>query len=125
MATPVNIFIKDNTVSTLPIAGVIANVYNPSTLALIASATSDGSGRAAFSLPGSTSPGITYEVRFFKLGVIFANPKTIQVIEPVVTNNDFDMAGTLLTLEVASDPRCCRCTGRFLDYSNRPLSNIL
>lgn len=125
MATPVNVFIKDNTVVPAAIQGVIANVYNPTTLALIASATSDSAGRAAFSLPGSTSPGVSYEVRFYKLGVIFANPKQIQVIEPVVTNNDFDMSGTLLTLETATDPNCCRCTGRLLDFSNRPLSNIL
>jgi hypothetical protein len=125
MAVPVNIFVTDDSVSPAAIQGVVVNAYDPSTLSLIASATSDSAGRAAFSLPGNVSPGTTYEVRFFKLGVIFANPMQIQVIEPVVTNNNFDMSGTLLTLEVATDPDCCRCTGRLLDFSNRPLVNIL
>lgn len=125
MAVATNIYIFDDSLTPEPVNGVVVNVYNSTTFALVASATSNSAGRAAFSLPGSTSPGTTYEVRLFKLGVIFSNPLFIQVIEPVVSNNDFNVTGILLTLETATDPRCCRCTGRFLDYSNRPVPNIL
>lgn len=125
MAVAVNIYIKDTNLVPEEIVGVIASIYNPTTLALIASATSDIDGLAAFSLTGSVSPGTTYEVRFFKIGVLFANPVAIQVIEPAIVLNKFDVTGTLQTLPVSTDPRTCRCTGIFVDFANRPMASRL
>lgn len=124
MATAADIYLKDDSLATLPIASAIVSVYNASTMALVAQAVSDSNGKAAFSLPGSAGVGTTYEVRVFKLGVIFANPFWISVVEPVVTTNTFDISGTVLTLPVSVDPRVCRCTGRFTGFTNTPVPNV-
>lgn len=127
MTIAANIFVKDDSISPAAILGVVVNIYDSSTFALVATATTDSAGRAAFVLPGAASPGVTYEVRLFKLGVIFQNPFRVQVIDPLGMGqtNNFDVSGTLLTLAPATDPRCCRCTGRFLDLQNRPMVNRL
>jgi len=122
MTVPVDIYVKDDTAGTLPIAGVFVSVLDPVTFVVAASATTDGTGRAAFVLPGTVTPGTLYEARFFKLGVRFANPMQIRVEEPAVTTNKFDMSGTLLVLPAATDPRVCRCTGRFVSFSNTPIA---
>jgi len=121
MSVAVDIFVKDDSVSPAPIAGVVVGVLDAVTLVPVAMATTDGAGRAAFLLPGAVTPGLAYEVRLFKLGVRFANPVAIQVVEPVVTTNKFDMSGTLLALSAATDPRLCRCSGRFMSFSNTPI----
>lgn len=118
----VDIYIKDTSVSALPISGVVASIYDVTTLALLATATSDVTGKAAFSLSGAVSPGTSYEVRFYKAGVLFANPVAIRVIEPTVTTNKFDVVGAVQALPVSIDPRICRCTGQFLDFGNRPMA---
>lgn len=125
MSVPVDIYLKDGTPSTLPISGVSVSVLDPTTFAVIATAVSDVTGRASFLLPGAPAPGTPYEVRFFKLGVVFANPQQIRVEEPALTTNKFDMSGTLLTLPAATDPRVCRCTGRFVSFDNRPIANAM
>ena len=121
MPEPVDIFVTDDSPGASPIAGVFVSALDPATFTVVASATTDSLGRAAFVLPGVIAPGTSYEIRFFKLGVRFANPKQIAVIEPVVTTNRFDVSGTLLTLPAATDPRVCRCTGRFMSFSNTPI----
>lgn len=125
MSVPVDIFVKDSSPSTLPVSGVAVSVLDPTTFAVIGTAVSDVTGRAAFLLPGAVSPGTPYEVRFFKLGVVFANPQQIRVEEPALTTNKFDMSGTLLNYPAATDPRVCRCTGRFVSFDNRPISNVM
>src|SRR2546428_461375 len=127
MAIAVDIFVEDTELSPSPIAGVVVNVYNSTTLALVGSGTSDSSGQIAFILPGSASPGTTYELRFWKAGVIFENPQLIAVIDPLVgTNtNSFDFTGTVIGLPVATDPLMCRCTGRFIDFSGQSIRNQL
>lgn len=127
MAVSVDIFVKDTQVSPAPIQGVVVNVYNSTTLALVTSGTSDSSGHVALLLPGAASPGTNYEVRFFKTGVIFTNPQMIAVLEPVAppNTNEFDFTGTVVTLPVATDPVMCRCTGRFIDVTGAPIKNQL
>lgn len=127
MAVAVNVFVEDTEISPQPITGVVINVYDATTLAFITSGTSDSNGEASFLLPGSVTPGTNYELRFFKAGVIFQNPRTIAVLEPVSApdSNDFDVSGTLTTLPVATDPRMCRCTGQFINYAGQPVRNSL
>lgn len=128
MAISVDIFVKDTQAPSRPIEGVVVNVYDASTLSLVASNTTTSVGQAAFLLPGSASPGTNYEVRLFKSGVIFSNPQRIAVIEPVTPpqTNVFDVSGTLTSLPVATDPRLCRCTGQFVDFRGLPIvGNLL
>lgn len=121
MAVTADIYVKDDTVVPAAIPGVIVSVLDSTTFAEVAQGVTDVNGKASFVLPGNVTPGLTYEVRFYKLGVRFANPVQIQVEEPVVTTNKFDFSGTLLTLPTATDPRVCRCTGIFKNFSNSPI----
>lgn len=127
MAVSVDIFVKDTQVSPQPISGVVVNVYNYPALTFVTSGSTDGAGQASFLLPGSPSAGTVYEVRFFKAGVIFTNPQLIAVIDPPSSpdTNRFDVSGTVVTLPVATDPRMCRCTGQFIDFSGNPVRNTL
>lgn len=124
MTVSVDVYTKDDTLANDPIESVVVSVYDTTTFSLVAQAISDVTGRAAFSLPGSVGVGTSYEVRAFKLGVIFANPFLIGVVEPVVTTNKFDITGTLLTLPVATDSRLCRCTGKFTSFANTPVADL-
>jgi hypothetical protein len=122
MTVPVDIYLKDRSAYSTPIRGVVVSIVDPQTFMVLATGMTDITGRAAFLLPGSPMGlGTMYEVRFFKLGVLFPNPQKIYVQEPVQTTNKFDMTGTLLLLPAATDPRVCRCTGRFMSLSNRPV----
>ncbi len=127
MATAVNVFVKDTQLIPQPISGVVVNVYDSMTLTLVTSGTTNGSGQASFLLPGVASPGTNYELRFFKSGVIFTNPALIAVIDPPANpdTNDFDISGTVVINPVATDPRMCRCTGQFINYSGLPVPNTL
>lgn len=120
MASPVDIFVKDDSVSPAPTPDVSVSVHNDTTKVMVAWGVTDADGRAAFLLP----PGI-YEVRLFKLGVVFPRPSRLQVTDSQdVTQNAFDLVGTLLSLPISTDPRTCRCTGRFVDSSNNPIPNV-
>jgi hypothetical protein len=127
MAVAVNVFVKDTNVPPQPIPGVVVNVYDASTLTFVTSGTTDALGKASFLLPGSPAPGTSYELRFFKSGVVFQNPKLIAVLEPVAppNTNDFDVSGTVVNLPIATDPRMCRCTGQFVNFGGQPVRNTL
>lgn len=118
MAVPVDVYVNDTLDD--PISGVVVAVLDSVTTAEVATATTDGSGKAAFLLPGS-GPGIEYSVRFYKLGVRFPNPRTISVLEPATSPNVFEVEGDALTIPAATDPRICRCTGRFMSMAGTPL----
>jgi hypothetical protein len=126
MTIPVDIIITDDAVSPSPIEGVMAIVVAKDSSVVLATGMSNSSGAVSFALPGSAE-GIDYEVRFFKLGVIFNGPCLIDVIDPVPDGqtNRFVVQGTLLTIPIATDPRVCRCTGRFMSMSNRPLGGVV
>lgn len=115
----VNIMVKDSTPSRLPIVSAVVSILNPVTYAVIAQATTDIDGMAGFMLPGG-DPEIEYEVRAYKMGVLF-QPSTIEVPEE---NSQYDMTGVVTTLPVSVDPRTCRCTGRFIGLNNRPLAGV-
>lgn len=126
MAVAVDITLNDDSLLAAPIQGAVVGVFDPLTFAPVAQGTTDTNGKASFLLPGAVSPGTLYELRFFKLGVRFANPAQIQVLEPVVppATNIFTYSGTIVgSLPAATDPRVCRCTGRFMTYQNTALAN--
>lgn len=124
MATSVDLFISTNDAVPTPLEGVQVSVFDPdSQLQLAAQGLTDAQGRASFALPGAVE-GKAYEVRVFKLGVAFGSQKRISVEEPSATGNSFDIAGTPQVLPTATDPRLCRCTGRFVDLSNRPMADV-
>lgn len=112
----VDISITDDSVLPQPLADVavtvLTNLGTP-----VTAATSDANGLVALSLPAGS-----YEVRFYKLGVVFGRPLLMDVVEPSCA---FYMTGTRFDeLPLAVDPRCCRCTGRFMSLSNKPLANV-
>lgn len=124
MAVPVDIYVTDESVSPLPLQGVQVGIFNPSTHVLVASATTDVEGLAAFLLPGSASPGTSYEVRFYKLGVNFHGLQTIQVLEPATSVNRFDHTGAdSNVLPLSGSPNLCCCTGVFTDPRGLPMAN--
>lgn len=129
MAVPVDIVVRDSTVSHVPISGAALTVHNVNTFATVAQATTDVNGRAAFLLPGAAAPGLSYEVRAWKSGVIFSNPARIAVLEPAdpLNPNAFDLFGSPYNTSwgVPSDPRQCRCVGRFVDFSGAPLVSTM
>ena len=124
MAVPVNIFV---TRASMPDVGVTAQLFDPDLgLLFVAEAISDAQGRAAFLVPGAPSPGKSYEVRLFKIGTVFPNPRAIQVLDPVVApaTNDWDVAGQPVgNFGVPTDQRLCRCVGRLFNYSRQPVVN--
>lgn len=123
MAVPVNIYIEEDSVLHPPLQGVAVAVLDPQTMTLVAIGSSDADGRAAFLLPGGT-----YEARFFKAGIAFTNPKSLEVNEPALPEspNGFSVSGLPFgVFGVPVDPRLCRCVGRFVNYQNQPVANSL
>lgn len=117
MAVPVNLFVADDSITPAPIQDALIMALDPVTLAIYATGVTDVSGRAAFLMEAGE-----YELRLFKRGVIFQNPLEVLIQDPPVTTNDFNIPGTLITLPIAVDPRCCRCTGKFMSLGNKPIS---
>jgi hypothetical protein len=124
MATPVDLFLATDDALPAPIEGVQVSIFDPDNqLQLAAQGLSDAQGRAGFVLPGAV-PGKAYEVRVFKLGFAFGGQKRIAVEEPPSTTNAFDITGTPQILPTATDPAMCRCTGRFMDLTNKPMADV-
>lgn len=111
----VNIVVRSDALVPQPIPDVIVSLVSTAPFALAARATSDALGIAGFSVPGGE-----YEVRAFKMGVLFSVAR-IQVTE----SGTYDLSGTLMVFPPATDPRVCRCTGRFLTFENRPIADML
>lgn len=121
MDNTVDVFVKSDAATQDALQGVSIAVVDVLDASFVAMATTDSSGRAAFLLPGAVDPGKMYELRLFKLGVFFRNPAFINVIDGDL--NKFDASGTVLPPDVATDGRLCRCTGRFVNFSNQPIPN--
>lgn len=120
MASPVDIFVSSDDAIPAPVADASVSVHNSVTKAMVAWGISEVDGCASFLL----DPGI-YEIRLFKLGVVFPKPVRIEVVDTqFVSGNTFDLPGTVLDLPISTDPATCRCTGRFVDASNRPMAGV-
>ena len=122
MAVAADLYITDDTLTLTPLEGVVVNIYD-SVSTFVSSGTSGVDGHVALLLPA----GI-YEARAFKLGVVFSNPFRFEVLDPLPVGgtNTFDIEGAVTDLlPVAIDPRLCRCSGRFIGFSNDPKANVL
>lgn len=124
MAVPVEVFITSDDAAPLPLGGVAVSLFDLPSLSLAATSITDQFGQASFLVPGTTD-GKAYQVRLFKMGVVFGKPQSISVLEPASLPNKFDLSGTLINTGVASDPDLCRCSGRFVDFANKPLYKCL
>jgi hypothetical protein len=86
----------------------------------VAQGVTDQDGIAALSLPAGT-----YELRFFKVGLLFSNPFAIPVVEDGFVN-EFEIHGMQVgNFGVPADTRLCRCVGRFVDFQNQPVPNAM
>jgi hypothetical protein len=111
-----NVYVMSDDVVSVPIAGVVVSMVDPANhYSLMARVSSDANGLAGFDVPAGN-----YELRLFKREVIFGNPLRVSV----VGGSAVTATGTLTTLPVATDPRLCRCTGRFLGLSGYPLGGV-
>jgi hypothetical protein len=115
---PVNIYIEDDTIAGLPISGVVVAIYNAAGTTPITQGTSNGSGIAAFLLDAGAS-GVNYSVRLHKNGVVFANPRIIEVL-PAPAVNDFDIIGAVYVPPVSADTRICIACGYFRTGAGKP-----
>lgn len=128
MAEPVDIFVKDSSLVPVAVQGVRVNVYDTAGV-YITGADTDVDGKAALLLPGAVSPGLNYEVRFYKPGFFFNESlKRIAVLEPlgVGETNQFDTTcinGLIST--PSGNPLLCRLVGIFLDAKGLPLKDSL
>lgn len=113
MSVPVNIYVLSD-VSSAGIPGVVVGVYNPTTYAEVALATTDAAGLAGFVLDLGT-----YEVRCQKLLTRLPNPSQFVVTD--VGPNGFNISATILTESAPLDPYICRCTGRMMSLTNSPI----
>lgn len=123
MAVPVNIYVEEDSLLHPPVPGVVVAVFNPLTMEAVAYGTTDQDGMAAFLLPGGS-----YEARFFKAGFSFSNPKSVAVTEPAVPESPNGFTATALPVGVFGvpiDPRLCRCVGRFVNFQNLPMPNMM
>lgn len=123
-AVPVDIYVSDESTSPVPIENAEVGIFDVGTHTLVAGATTDSDGLAAFSLTGVADPGQSYEVRVFKLGVNFHGLHTIAVLDPATTPNKFDISGADSNiLPLSSSPYLCKCTGVFVDFTGQPIAN--
>lgn len=126
MAVPVDIYVKDESPMPVVMPNVEVGIFSPTTHSLVASATTDINGLAAFSLPGTATPGTPYEVRAFKLGVNFHGLWNILVTDPALVGapNKFDITGADSNiLPISYSPYLCRCTGVMVNFQGQPIGN--
>jgi hypothetical protein len=124
----VEIFLHDDSPLRNHIVGATVEIVDPTTSEHLATGISGVDGRSAMALPGNYAPGRPFEVRIFKSGVVFPNPTMISVVDPVVPpiTNRFDVSGTILnSWGVPADQNLCRCSGRFVNFSNAPIAKVL
>jgi hypothetical protein len=102
----VSIRVVDDQIVPAPVEGVLVQVFDL-TDAFISEGLTDALGEVTISLLGET-PGVTYTVRFFKVGAS-CEPISIDVTDPPSPPNEFEatasigMSGSLVWLHTISD----------------------
>ena len=117
----VDIFVKEKTPPQDPISGVVVKVFSENGSLVYGQATTDADGKASFLLPNAT-----YQLRFYKQQVSFAQPKLITVLEAPVApqTNSFDVLGESFVPPVSTDPRLCVASGIFKKPNGAPAPNV-
>ncbi len=116
--TIVNVTVMDDAMVPAPVVGAVVSLLDTTTLVPVSEVTTDSDGVAGFSVPDDT-----YEVRVFKTG--YGIPVSAIVVDHD-EDNGFEITATNLTaLPIATDPKVCRCTGTFVDFSNVPIRRVL
>ncbi len=114
----VDIYVSDESLTPLPLEGVVVGVFDAAGANLLATGTTDVDGLAAFLLDDGTT-GLTYSVRTYRAGVSFSNPKAILVLPSPATNR-FDLYGAVKVIPSSLDPRVCVAYGWFVTGSKQP-----
>jgi hypothetical protein len=110
----VGIFVKDDTVNSNPIVGVVVRIFDATGTTFIMQATTDAAGLAGFTL---TAPA-TYQARFFKERCSIPQPQNVVVPDTVI--NTYTAVGHVYTPPEAVHPRLCCCSGFFKQPDNSP-----
>lgn len=121
----VRTYAKDTTLAAAPIAGVLIRVFDEPGTTFILSGTTNALGLFQFDVNGSVPP-VRYQLRPSKTGVSFNNPELIDVYDPAVPANNFEIYGNIHELQPAiGGPRMCRVQGFLYDIGGRPLPNSM
>lgn len=115
----VDIYVEDTTAQKNPISMVVVKILSANGAIVYGQANTDVNGHVGFLLPSENSP---YQARFFKFGVTFPNPLTIEVLDPPGVNT-FDVPGTLVPPPVPTDARLCTAYGFFRKVDGSPAPN--
>ena len=122
----VEVYTLDDTLAHDPIAGALVRVFDETGTTFVTDGTTDALGLVSFGLNGTPTPAPTrYQIRASKLGVSFTNPEYIDVYDPVLTTNSFNVYGDIHEVENATNARLCRATGFVYDPGGRPLEDVL
>lgn len=114
MATPVNITILGDDVSSTPVSSTLVEVYDTNGN-FITSGTTDTNGLCGFTLPDAS-----YDLRFYKIGVSILprQPQRIAVAGP--SANSFSVSAHVATLPQSTDPSKCTVSGYLLRIDGSP-----
>ena len=115
----VDIYVRDTTPLRSPVSGVSVKITSQDGAIFFSQAITDSSGHAGFLLPS----GATYQLRFYRFQVGFANPQFFAVVDG--QTNVFDVEAQLLTPPISRDARICVAYGFFRDITGAPLANEL
>lgn len=118
--TPCAVRVQSDDPSPAWVAGVAVYIYNPNSIVLVTSGTTDGTGTAAFLLPDGP-----YDVRFYKQGVSIlpSQPQRI-VVDHTQVGNTFIVTGHVTSMPFSTDPLRCRITGTVLGPDGAPVKEV-
>jgi hypothetical protein len=119
----VDFYVNDTTPAANPVAGVVVKILSQDGTLTYSQVTTDADGHAGFLL----ASGIQYQARFFKFAVSFTNPQYFTVLPSPLApgqSNSFDVAATIITPPVPTDPRLCTAFGYFRDITGAPQAYV-
>lgn len=118
----INIYVKDDTINHLPVAGVVVRIFDSTGTTFITQGISDDDGLVGLSL---TAPS-GYQARFFLEKFSIRQPQkflTVVTPDPSGYNNNFSVIGHMFSPPEAVHPRLCRCSGFFRRPDSSPAIN--
>ena len=123
----VKLYVQDDQVTPNPIAGAVVRLFDETDF-FLTQLTTPSTGELDVVLPGAPTPGLPYIVRIFPpsgysppSGVL---TRTINVIDPTTTPNEFNLVVTKPMVPVTGDPLLCRLTGYVSNSSRVPSRNF-